>query len=104
MDKALGHAARILKNAGRSGRRIVILLTTGTQQSGVESFSRAKQRLQSLRAQTFVVAVGRQTDIRQLYYIVNRPNNIYRAVTAEDLQRRSRSIAKSIRDKPGMRQ
>ena len=104
MDKALKHAARTLKSAGRAGRRIVILLTTGTQRSGGESFEGAKQQLQSVRAQTFVVAVGRQTDIRQLYYIVNRPNNIYRVEPTDDLQRQSRPIAKSIHDKPGMKQ
>ena len=103
-DKALQHAVQALKDTGRDGRKIVVLLTTGKQHPSGKFFDEAKRQLHELGAQTSVVAIGRLADIRELYYVVDRPTDIYRVISADDLERQSRSIAKSIREKPGMKQ
>ena len=101
MDKALKQAAMVLTTSGREGRKIVILLTGGRQDPGGKPLNDAIKPLRKLGAQTFVVAIGRNTDRRELAPAVDRPNDIFQIASVRELRSRSRPIAEEIRTKPG---
>ena len=100
MDRALKHAADVFRTSGRSGRKIVVLLTAGRQQQSAKPLDEAVTSLRKLGAQTFVVAIGNEPDSRAILLAVDRPNDVFRS-SSEELHSKSRQIAKDIRDKPG---
>ena len=105
MDKALQQAALQLSRSGRSGRKIVILLTAGKQTAvpGVKPLSEAVKPLQKLGAQTFVVAVGQNADRREVLPVVDSSGDVFLVPVADRLPSQSQPIAKHIHDKPGNR-
>ena len=99
MDRALEHAARMLSSRG--GRKIVILLTAGRQTQGGKPLGEAIGPLRQMGAQTFVVAIGRDPDSRELSPLVDKSKDVFQVPSPENLPARSRVIAKRIREKPG---
>ena len=70
MDKALEHAADILKSSV-GNRKVVILLTAGRQSAG-KPVGDAVQQLRNVGAQIYVVAIGRDPNSGELARIVQR--------------------------------
>lgn len=101
MDRALETAAQILRSSGRDGHKIVILLTTGKQSTGGKTLRDAVKPLQKIGAQTFVVAIGNKPNLRELYSVVGKPEDIYPVPRAENLLQQSRLISKMIKNTPG---
>ena len=101
MDRALERAAQVLTRSGRDGRKIVVLLTTGKQSPGGKALSEAIKPLRQIGAQTFVVPIGREPDVRELYSVVHSPRDISQVLRAEDLLPQSRLVSRKIKDKPG---
>ena len=99
MDKALRQAAQLLSSS--KGRKIVVLLTAGRQAQGAKPLNEAIEPLRKIDAQTFVVAIGRDADVRELSPVVDRSKDIFQVSSPDTLPSRSAAIAKEIREKPG---
>ena len=102
IDRALGHAAQILTRSRSDGRKIVVLLTTGKQSPGGKAYSEAIKPLRRIGAQTFLVPIGSEPDVRLLRPIVDSPGDIFQVVRVDSLPLQGRPISKKIRDKPGL--
>ena len=103
MDVALELADRILSGSGKNTRKIAVLLTAGRQAPGGKSLDKAVEPLRRLGAQTFVVAVGRTPDEREISTVVDRPQDIFRVTNFGNIFSQTKPIAKTVRDKPGMK-
>ena len=101
MDRALEHAAKMLSRTGKLARKIVVLLTSGIQAEGAKPLKEAIKPLQGIGAQTFVVAVGRRIDSRELRPVVDRNRDIFKVLSHSNLPSQSQLIATKIRSKTG---
>ena len=90
IDKALEHAATLLRK--QNGKKIVILLAAGRQAPGGKPLGEAVKPLKSMKAKTFVVAIGDEANQKELQQIVEQSQSLY-TVPPEDLIKRSRTIA-----------
>ena len=100
MDQALLMAAQYLMRNGRSGRKIVILLTAGRQAPGGQELDEAVKPLSKLGAQFFVVAIGQEADSQELLTAVERVEDIFQVTLSDRLPSSTRSIAEKIQSKP----
>ena len=99
MDKALESAAQILSSS--EGRKIVVLLTAGSQARGAKPLNEAIQPLRKIAAQTFVVSIGQNPNMRELSAVVDRLKDLFQIPSHQNLLSRSQYISKEIRLKPG---
>ena len=99
MDRALEHAARLLLPSNRNGRKIVVLLTGGRETTGAKRLDQATETLRRIGAHIFVVAIGRNSDQRELTAAVDKPQDIFKLSSSDQLFGQSRTIAKEIQQK-----
>lgn len=102
MDRALEQASRMLSQRGRRGRKIVVLLTAGSQSRDAPSLDEAIKPLKQLGAQVFVVGIGQQIGTRQIRLAVDRPQDIFKVLSHTNLPSKSQPIAVKIRSKTGI--
>ena len=98
IDKALEYAAQLL--TGKEGRKIVVLLTAGKQTPGGTPLEDAVEPLRRMGVQTFVVAIGRKPDARELFPIIDNSKDLIDVRDPKTLRARALGIAKQVREKP----
>ena len=102
MDLVLERASVILAQRGKDdSRKIVILLTAGKQPTQAKDLQEAIKPLQSLGAQTFVIAFGPNVNNREFEANVEQMENIIRVPESTGLKDRSKPIALQIRGTAG---
>lgn len=101
IDRALDHAAQVLRSSNLNRRKIVILFTAGRQVQSSLPLSESIKRLKDLDVQTFVVNIGRRTDLRRVRPIVDRSEDIFLIPSSDQLPLFVRSISRKILTKPG---
>ena len=102
IDRALIAAATALQYADYDRRKVVILITAGKQDSGFgELLPQAAAHLAKLRAKTFVVAIGQDTDPPKLKPVVRSDSDLLNVTSFERLVPRTRPIVKHIAENLG---
>ena len=102
IDRALERAARILSKAGKTERKIVILLITERHSAGGKHFIEAVKPLRRIGSQTFVILFGNESNVDAFSSLVDTPRDIFRVGTVNNLPQHVRTISKKIREKPGL--
>lgn len=101
IDRALEQAAQIFRTSRRAGRKVVVLLTAGSQAVGGKPLDEAVQPLDELGAQVFVVAFKDRQNYRELSRIVQAPQDFFSVTSLTNLSFKTRQIGNHIRNKPG---
>ena len=102
IDRALIAAATALQYAENDRPKVVILITAGKQDSGFgELLPQAAAHLAKLRAKTFVVAIGQDTDPPKLKPVVRSDSDLLNVTSFERLVPRTRPIVKHIAENLG---
>lgn len=102
IDRALNAAVTLLKNVPSDRSKVVVVLTAGRQDSGFgNTLTSAAAPLHAMRAQTYVVAIGREPDVRELrpVHVVN--SRLFAVSSFASLEPRTRPIAKHIAESIG---
>jgi len=100
IDRSLNKTAQVMANARPSATKIVVLLTAGKQSSEVGSQTPGQAAAPLLKdgVYTYVVAIGRETDISELRPMVQDLSHIFRMASYDDLMPRSTTIVQMIID------
>ena len=103
IDRALEEAARLLLQSGRSGPKVVILLTGGrqSQEPGVKSLDEAMSSVRSTGAKIYVVAFGGNTNNRELGTLTQHPQDVMTVSSFRDLLRHARPVAYRVKGTQG---
>ena len=102
MDLAIEKAAEILEGSRFLVPKVVILLTAGKNSfDGRKLLANASQGLQDLGVTTYVVAIGRNADIKEVGSIVDDERDIFNVSQFARLPEASDSIFKAIIDRAG---
>lgn len=105
MDLAIEKAAEILEGSRFSVPKVVILLTAGKNSfKGRQLLANASQGLQDLGVNTYVVAIGRNVDIKELGSTVDDERDIFNVSQFARLPETSESISKAIIERAGKRE
>ena len=100
IDKALDHAAKMFRDTGRVGLRIVILLTAGNYYTGpgASSVSSAMMPLRSLDAHLYVIGIGSQFTPLMFKQMVREPaKDIFQLPSFNELTNWQSLIARQLR-------
>ena len=99
IDRALEAAARVLSRGRESVPKFAILLTTGRQAEvpGITPLDLAAESLRDVNAKAFVLAIGKETSIRELRLIVEDPNDVIPLYSEADMVSKVADIAGYIR-------
>ena len=102
MDLAIEKAAEILEGSRFLVPKVVVLLTAGKNSfDGRKLLANASQGLQDLGVTAYVVAIGRNADIKELGSIVDDERDIFNVSQFARLPVTSDSISKAIIDRAG---
>lgn len=99
IDKALDHAAKMFRDTGRVGLRIVILLTAGNYYTGpgASSVSSAMMPLRNLDAHLYVIGIGSQFSPLMFKQMVREPKDIFQLPSFNELTNWQSLIARQLR-------
>ena len=99
IDQALNHAAKLFRETGRAGLRIVILLTAGNYYTGPgsSSMSSVMMPLRSLDAHLYVIGIGSQFTPWMFTQMVRGPKDIFQVPSFNDLALWQSVIARQLR-------
>lgn len=99
IDQALDHAAKMFRETGRVGLRIVILLTAGNYYTGAgaSSVSSAMMPLRSLDAHLYVIGIGSQFTPLMFKQMVRGSKDIFQVPSFNDLTSWQSLIARQLR-------
>lgn len=99
IDQALNHAAKLFRETGRAGLRIVILLTAGNyyRGPGSSSMSSVMMPLRSLDAHLYVIGIGSQFTPWMFTQMVRGPKDIFQVPSFNDLAHWQSKIARQLR-------
>lgn len=102
IDRALDAAVTLLKNVPSDRPKLVIILTAGKQDSGFgNALASAGSPLHAMRAQTYVVAIGREPNVLELRPVHRFDSNLFVVSSFASLEPRTRPIAKHIAERIG---
>lgn len=99
IDQALIHAAKMFRETGRVGLRIVILLTAGNYYMGpgARSTSFVSSQLRSLDAHMYVIGIGPYFTPSMFTPMVRGPSDIFEVPSFKDLTPWQSKIARQLR-------
>jgi len=102
IDRALDAAVTLLGNVPSDRPKVVIMLTAGKQDSGFSNtLANAGAPLHTMRAQTYVVAIGREPDVLELRPVYRFDSNLFVVSPFASLEPRTRPIAEHIAERTG---
>ena len=102
IDRALDAAVTLLKNVPSDRSKLVIIITAGKQDSGFgNTLASAGSPLHAMRAQTYVVAIGREPNVLELRPVHRFDSNLFVVSSFASLEPRTRPIAKHIAERIG---
>ena len=102
IDRALDAAVTLLGNVPSDRSKVVIMLTAGKQDSGFgNTLASAGAPLHAMRAQTYVVAIGREPDVLELRPVYRFDSNLFAVSSFASLEPRTRPIAEHIAERIG---
>lgn len=98
MDKALETAGTILNEARRSAPKIAVLLTTGRQtaERDTKLLDEAVKPLESVGAKTYVIAIGKKPDIRELSLAVKKIEDVIQVYSFRDLLAKTQPVTQNM--------
>lgn len=98
MDKALETAGTILNEARRSAPKIAVLLTTGRQtaERDTKLLDEAVKPLESIGAKTYVIAIGKKPDIRELSLAVKKIEDVIQVYSFRDLLAKTQPVTQNM--------
>lgn len=103
MDLGLQQSVAALRDARPGIPTVVILLTAGRQNSSRYRLGESVKPLKNLGSKVFVVSIGSRPDDQELLPVVERPNDIIRVSAFDDLTSETRTIARHIVNRTGMK-
>ena len=103
MDLGLQQSVAALRDSRLGIPTVVILLTAGRQNSSRYRLGESVKPLRNLGSKVFVVSIGSQPDDQELLQVVERPNDIIRVSAFDDLTSETRTIARHIMNRTGMK-
>lgn len=100
IDQALEAAARILSSGRDSVPKLAILLTTGRQAEvpGITPLDVASQSLRDVNARAYVIAIGKDPDVRELRLIVEEPSDVVSVSSGDYLIPKVSDVSRDIRE------
>jgi len=97
IDLAATKAAEILEGSRFSVPKVVVFLTAGVNGVGETDLLRnASEALRDIGANTYVVAIGRDVDLKELQMIVTKQSDIFKVSEFTGLAETFESTAKAI--------
>lgn len=103
MDLALQSAGRVFNSARKNVSKIAVLLTAGRQFPDGNLLTSSYKQLQSLNADTLVVAIGKQYNKEELSTVVSTPKDIIEVPSFYTLALHAKNLGEAIEDKAGKR-
>ena len=104
IDKAVEMATRLLNEAGAASSKVVIFLTAGKQASSGKSLEDVVQPLRRHGTKTYVIAIGKQTDLQELKPLVISPEDVLTVQSFTELRTQENRVANLITERAGKRQ
>lgn len=104
IDKAVEMVTRLLNEAGTASSKVVIFLTAGRQASSGKSLEDVVQPLHHHGAKTYVVAIGKQTNVQEFKPLVIAPEDVVTVQSFIELNTQKTRIANHISERAGKRQ
>ena len=104
IDKAVEMVVRLLNEAGTASSKVVIFLTAGGQASSGKPLEDVVQPLRRHGTKTYVVAIGKQTDVQELKPLVISPEDVVTVQSFTELNSQENRIANHISERAGERQ
>ena len=102
MDLAITKAAELLAESRFSVPKVVVLLTAGVNGDGNQRLlANASHALRDLGVNTYVVAIGRDADMKELEQIANDQKDIFKVLQFAGLTQTSEFTAKTIVSRAG---
>ena len=100
IDQALEAAETLMSEARVNVPRVVILITAGKQADAKPLDSGAKS-LKDIKVRTFVVAIGREPDLKELKPVVDEAEDIFAVPSFDYLRPEVQPIAKHVSESLG---
>ena len=102
IDRGLDAAVTLLENVPSTRAKVVIVLIAGKQDSGFgNTLASAGSPLHTIRAQTYVVAIGPEPDVLELRPVHRFDSNLFVVSSFVSLEPRTRPVAKYIAERIG---
>ena len=104
IDKAVEMVTRLLNEARAASSKVVIFLTGGKQASSGKSLEDVVQPLRRSGTKTYVIAIGKQTDLQELKPLVISPEDVVTVQSFTELSTQENRISNIITERAGKRQ
>lgn len=104
IDKAVEMVTRLLNEARPASSKVVIFLTGGRQASSGKSLEDVAQPLRRHGTKTYVIAIGKQTDLQELKPLVISPEDVVTVQSFTELSTQENRISNLITERAGERQ
>ena len=98
IDRALDAAVAVMRGGRPKVAKVVILLVAGNQvrDPGAKPLSEIASSLNALKAKTFIVAIGQETDVRELIPMVASNKDLFAVPSFYAVEPKTRPIIKHI--------
>ena len=102
MDRALEQSYLQLSRSGRNGRKMVVLLTAGRDDPASDALpiGEAVKPLRNIGAQTFIIAIGEDHDIRGLEAAADKREDVIQIQLPYRIPLQSQPVARHIKENP----